>query len=105
MSDTGKHPVRVTILNQHYSLRAPGDPREVVEVARSVDELLHSISDRAPSSDSTRIAVLGCLLEVGEVTGSVKSADGVAWRRLPELCQHLRRGDHIVRRAAAGTAG
>src|SRR6202035_2004567 len=61
MSDAGKQPVRVTILNQQYSLRAPGDPREVEQVAQSVDELLHSISERAPSADSTRIAVLGCL--------------------------------------------
>jgi cell division protein ZapA len=61
MSDAGKQPVRVTILNQQYSLRAPGDPREVEQVARSVDELLHSIADRAPSADPTRVAVLGCL--------------------------------------------
>ena len=61
MSDAGKQPVRVTILNQQYSLRAPGDPREVEEVARGVDELLHSIADRAPSADMTRVAVLGCL--------------------------------------------
>src|SRR4051812_22546717 len=61
MSDTGKQPVRVTILNQQYTLRAPGDPREVQEVAQSVDELLHSISERAPSADATRVAVLGCL--------------------------------------------
>jgi cell division protein ZapA len=61
MSDTGKQPVRVTILNQQYSLRAPGDPRDVEVVAQSVDELLHSIADRAPSADPTRVAVLGCL--------------------------------------------
>jgi cell division protein ZapA len=61
MSDAGKPPVRVTILNQQYALRAPDDPREVEEVARSVDELLHSIAERAPSADPTRIAVLGCL--------------------------------------------
>jgi len=61
MSGAGQPPVRVTILNQQYSLRAAGDPRDVEEVARSVDELLHSIADRAPSADSTRIAVLGCL--------------------------------------------
>lgn len=61
MSDTGRQPVRVTILNQQYSLRAQGDPREVEEVAQGVDELLHSISERAPSADATRIAVLGCL--------------------------------------------
>jgi len=61
MSEAGKQPVRVTILNQQYSLRAPGDPREVEEVARSVDELLHAIADKTHSSDSTRTAVLGCL--------------------------------------------
>ena len=61
MSEAGKQPVRVIILGQQYSLRASGDPREMEDVARSVDELLQSISDRAPASDSTRIAVLGCL--------------------------------------------
>jgi cell division protein ZapA len=61
MSDTGKQPVRVTIFNQQYSLRAPGDPREVELVAQSVDELLHSIADRASAADPTRVAVLGCL--------------------------------------------
>jgi cell division protein ZapA len=61
MSETGKQPVRVTILNQQYSLRAAGDPKEVEDVARSVDDLLHSIADRAPTADTTRIAVLGCL--------------------------------------------
>lgn len=61
MSDAEKQPVRVTILNQQYTLRASGDPREVEQVARSVDELLHNISDRAPAADPTRVAVLGCL--------------------------------------------
>jgi len=61
MSDAGKQPVRVTILNQQYTLRAQGDPREVEEVAHSVDELLHSIADRAPNADNSRIAVLGCM--------------------------------------------
>ena len=61
MSEAAKAPVRVTILNQQYSLRAQGDPREIEKVAQSVDELLHSIADRAPSADSARIAVLGCL--------------------------------------------
>jgi cell division protein ZapA len=61
MSDAGKQPVRVTILNQQYTLRAAGDPRDVEQVAHSVDELLHSIAERAPAADPTRVAVLGCL--------------------------------------------
>lgn len=56
-----KHPVRVTIFNQNYSLLAKGDPREVEEIAQTVDKLMLSIADKSPSADSTRIAVLACL--------------------------------------------
>jgi cell division protein ZapA len=56
-----KQPVRVTILSRPYTLLASGDPREVEEVAASVDELMLSIAARAPNADSTRIAVLACL--------------------------------------------
>jgi cell division protein ZapA len=55
-----KRPVRVTILNQPYTL-AGEDPHEIEELAQSVDELLHSIAAKAPSADATRIAVLACL--------------------------------------------
>ena len=56
-----KRPVRVTILNQPYTLLAGEDAREVEELANSVDELLHSIAAKAPSADTTRVAVLACL--------------------------------------------
>jgi cell division protein ZapA len=56
-----KHPVRVTILNQPYTLVAGEDAREVEELAHSVDELLHSIAAKASTADSTRVAVLACL--------------------------------------------
>jgi len=55
-----KRSVRVTILNQSYTL-AGEDTREIEELAQNVDELLHSIAAKAPSADSTRIAVLACL--------------------------------------------
>jgi len=60
-STPDKQPVRVTILSRPYTLLATGDPREVEEVAASVDELMLSIASRAPNADSTRIAVLACL--------------------------------------------
>jgi cell division protein ZapA len=58
-----KRTVRVTILSQSYPLSLPADssPTEVEELAQAVDELLHSIAAKAPSADSTRVAVLGCL--------------------------------------------
>ena len=56
-----KQPVRVTILSRPYTLLATGDPREVEEVAASVNELMLSIATKAPNADSTRIAVLACM--------------------------------------------
>ena len=59
--DAEKQPVRVTILSRPYTLLASGDPREVEQVAESVNDLMLSIAGKAPSADSTRIAVLACL--------------------------------------------
>lgn len=60
-STPDRQPVRVTILSRPYTLLATGDPREVEEVAASVNDLMLAIAARAPSADSTRIAVLACL--------------------------------------------
>jgi cell division protein ZapA len=60
-SSPDRQPVRVTILSRPYTLLATGDPREVEEVAASVNDLMLSIAAKAPSADSTRIAVLACL--------------------------------------------
>lgn len=56
-----KQSVRVTILSRPYTLLAAGDPREVEEVAASVDELMLQIAAKAPNADTTRIAVLACM--------------------------------------------
>lgn len=56
-----KQPVRVTILSRPYVLRTSGDPREVEELASSIDELMLTIASRAPNADSTHIAVLACM--------------------------------------------
>ena len=50
-----KQAVRVTILSRPYTLLASGDPREVEQVAASVDELMLSIAAKAPNADSKRI--------------------------------------------------
>lgn len=60
-SHSEKQAVRVTILSRPYVLRTTDDPREVEEVARSVDELMLTIAGRAPNADSTHIAVLACM--------------------------------------------
>ena len=60
-SASEKQSVRVTILSRPYTLLAAGDPREVEEVAASVNDLMLSIAAKAPNADTTRIAVLACL--------------------------------------------
>jgi len=56
-----KQPVKVTILSRPYTLLSSGDPREVEEVAASVNDLMLSIASKSPNADSTRIAVLACM--------------------------------------------
>jgi cell division protein ZapA len=56
-----KQSVRVTIYNQSYSLLAQGDPQEVLTAAQIVDDLMHSIAQKAPTTDTARIAVMACL--------------------------------------------
>ena len=61
--DTGteRKTVRVSIYNQSYTLAATGDSTDVEELARSVDELMTQIAQRAGNVDSNRVAVLACL--------------------------------------------
>jgi cell division protein ZapA len=61
MVPSEKNTVRVTILGQSYTLRAQGDPKEVEELAQSVDDLMHNIAAKSPNADSCRVAVLACL--------------------------------------------
>jgi cell division protein ZapA len=56
-----KSSVRVTILDKSYTLRAQSDPKEVELLAKNVDDLMHSIAQKAPNADSERVAVLACL--------------------------------------------
>jgi cell division protein ZapA len=56
-----KKPVRVTIFNQSYTLRASGDPRETEDLAKFVDSLMDSIASRTGDSEASRVAVLACL--------------------------------------------
>jgi cell division protein ZapA len=53
--------VRVTILNQTYTLGTAGDPAELEAAAVEVDERMRSIAAKAGNIDMSRVAVLACL--------------------------------------------
>src|SRR2546423_1508385 len=75
-----KQPVRVTILSRPYTLLATGDPRDVEEVAASVNELMLSIAAKAPNADSTRIAVLACMHLADRLRAAERDLEGVKAR-------------------------
>ena len=52
--------VRVNIFNQPYSLLTSGDPAQVEEAARKVDDLMRDYA-KAMNVDTARAAVLACL--------------------------------------------
>src|SRR5580658_283484 len=56
-----KQTVRVTILNQTYSIVTADDPAHTVALAQDVDDLMTSIARHAGNVDVTRTAVLSCL--------------------------------------------
>ena len=74
-----KQPVRVTILGKQYVLRASEDPREVEQVAETVNELMLSIRSKVGSNDPVQIAVLASLHLADQLR--------VAERELEELRQ------------------
>ena len=63
-----KKTVRVLILNQPYTLKASGDPKEIEEAAAMVDELMTSIT-RMGAGDPARAAVLACLHLADQLRG------------------------------------
>lgn len=60
-SGSERKTVRVTIFNQAYNLLATEDSGEVEALARSVDELMTEVAQRAGNIDSNRVAVLACM--------------------------------------------
>lgn len=59
--DDTKKVVRISILNQTYTVTTSGDSGDTESLAQEIDELMSSIARRAGNLDSTRTAVLACL--------------------------------------------
>ena len=58
---TNRQQVKVTILNQSFTLLTTGNPADMIELANYVDELMSSIARKSPNLDSSRVAVFACL--------------------------------------------
>ncbi len=70
-----KKQVRVNILNQSFTLITSGDPREMIDLANQVDDLMNSIARRSPNLDSTRVAVFAALHLADELRSQKSALD------------------------------
>lgn len=62
--------IKVSILNQSFTLLTKGDPRDTIELAQKVDELMNGIASRSQNLDTTRVAVLACLHLADQLRGT-----------------------------------
>jgi cell division protein ZapA len=85
-----RQPVKVTIYNQTYTLVSQGDPSEIIQVARDVDQVLHTIAEKTGSADPSRVAVLACLHLADRLRALEKFKDSVD-HRAEELSVSLER--------------
>ncbi|MBM3796519.1 MAG: cell division protein ZapA [Acidobacteria bacterium] len=87
--DSGvRQQVKVTILNQSFTLLTTGNPREMLDLAHQVDDLMTSISRKSPNLDSTRVAVFACL-HLADQLRNQPLTSAVPEERVRELAQLL----------------
>ena len=86
---THRQQVKVTILNQSFTLLTTGDPNDMIELANQVDELMNSIARRSPNLDSTRVAVFACLHLADQLRQRGKAAAAMPEERMIELARML----------------
>lgn len=68
--------VRVSILQQTYTLRSSGEPGETEALAQYVDELMSQIAARSGGADTGRVAVLAALHLADRLRSLEKQLDG-----------------------------
>jgi len=64
-------------LNRQYTLRAAGDPAEIERMAAQLDDLMSALAAKAPTADSTHIAVLACLHLADKLTTLDRELDAL----------------------------
>ncbi|MBI4876554.1 MAG: cell division protein ZapA [Acidobacteria bacterium] len=56
-----KKPVRISVGGQAFTVLAPGDPSEILQLAAQVDEIMTRVASLSGLPDSMRAAILTCL--------------------------------------------
>ena len=71
--------VKVSILGQDYTVKAPADATYIKEVAEYVNERMKEVQDNiGPDQSSTRIAILAAMNISDELFGIKRNKDSVS---------------------------
>lgn len=89
---------QVEIFGQTYSVRAPGDPAYIKELAAFVDKKMREVADHAPTVDITKIAILTCLNISDEFHQfRTKAQEGDPGRFVPRANRLVEKLDEILK--------
>jgi len=93
-----KHAVRVTIVDEEYTIRSERDPEYTRQVAAHVDAAIRRVLQAGPMVESHKAAILACLAitdelfesrrHQDEVTGRLRQMTGDMARLLPPQKRH-----------------
>ncbi|MEX2177955.1 MAG: cell division protein ZapA [Gemmatimonadaceae bacterium] len=86
---TKKHLVRVTIMNEEYSIRSDATPEHTRAVASYLDAAIRRVLDSGTVVESNRAAILAALHVTGELFEAREGSDMT--ERLRSLSAEVRR--------------
>lgn len=72
-----KHSVRLTILNEEYTLRSDSAPEEARAVAHYLDQAIRDVMAGGSVIESNRAAILAALRITGELFDARAAAEGL----------------------------
>jgi cell division protein ZapA len=88
---TKKNLVRVTILNEEYSIRSDESPEHTREVAEYLDRAIRRVMDSGSVVETNRAAILAALQITGELFEARQGGTSDITKRLQGLSAEVRR--------------
>jgi cell division protein ZapA len=99
---TKKNLVRVTIMNEEYSIRSDVSPEHTREVAAYLDSAIRRVLDSGSVVETNRAAILAALQITGELFEARAGSDGGMTERILALSAEVRRMLPPAKRGEAG---
>ena len=88
---TKKNLVRVTIMNEEYSIRSDESPERTREVAAYLDQAIRRVLESGSVVETSRAAILAALHITGELFEARQGIDSGMTQRIKSLSAEVRR--------------